>query len=659
MKNIFKAVGMAVIAFTVFGCNSDNITIEDNAQHEEYVRNFIKSFGVPDPDHNYAMAKAAGLHVTTKKGGHVTVTAEVHGKEYLFADLDVPAGTHALPVTIPGSVKELIVKYDRGVQTVATDATVDLDKAPAGSRITAKDSNYPVLYGGEYNIYDPSIDAEMELRPVDNDPPYLYLGFGNNTVTKKFFIENVLASMGKENTSNSFTLTNPNESNGEVLRFDPNNPAPHETILTCSGGNTSYYIFPVFWKKDRNGSKDYEIVFHKACDGSNELKSPYIVSFADAADDKSKTPFPHLGSSTSNVNQYYVYPYGDHVYTAGTAANYPVNWDLIKFGGNDDMAYDRSTATMMISRGIRINMSSTKEYKPGVAIAVRSNFADGKPGSFVSSAPFYNTHPDAWGENYYDSPLHNLYLAAAATLRWNVGGSFNIDPYIMDKKIDTKDKSHPEAGESGSRPDSIPMSIKNSGVWGINNQWGKLRTDQPFLLGFSSQPTTPASNDMRDYCDVILLVTPHHKTIKWGDGYIGVWYRHLFAQKPEPMVWTLAAEDLGGSDDWDFNDVVFTFTDVIRNLKSTNWLSSQAMISGPNGAGSVRTINIKPVATGGTMPIYITLTAKGILSPDQIPEMASDGETMFSVANEAIKEAIGLSSGGDDVGDTYTYILGT
>lgn len=79
------------------------------------------------------------------------------------------------------------------------------------------------------------------------------------------------------------------------------------------------------------------------------------------------------------------------------------------------------------------------------------------------------------------------------------------------------------------------------------------------------------------------------------------------------------------------------------------------MISGPNGAGSVRTLKIKPVATGGTMPIYITLTARGVLSPGDIPAMASDGAIKFSAANSAIKDALDSKTGADE----HTYIIGT
>lgn len=631
MKNLFKAIGIVVAAQAVTGCSQDTISVADDTR-EEYVRNFITTFGIPDPDHNYAMAKSAGLQVVTEKGGHVTVTAMVGDTEYLFADLDVPVGTHALPVTIPASVSQLIVKTDRGVQTVATDATVDLDKSPAASRASVTD-DFPVLYGGEYDIVASSNDGEMEMSEVENEHPYLY--FSLSGVNKTFFVEKVLDHIGRDNTDYTYTLTEPDESTGEILRFNPTYPAPHETILTCQGSAT-YYIFPVYWKKDNAGYKDYEIVLHKANDGTNELNSPYIIPFANLGDDKSDNPFPYLGYLEESVSvPYYFYPYDNHVYDDTKSDSFLSAWEKIKFGGYTEKAFDSSKAKALISRGVKINLKTTNRYIPGVALSVRSRFSDGKPASFVSSAPFYNTHPDAWGENYYDVQLDNLYLASSATLRW--GGEISI-PYVLDNNIDVSE------------------------VEGYNNKslnWVSYRNDLPFFLGFSTQPDRPASDDMRDYCDVILLVTPHKYISKQSTGEagvdktVGVYYRHMYTQLPDPMEWTLAAEDLGGSDDWDFNDVVFSFTDVIRNLKSANWLSSQAMISGPAGAGSVRKITIKPKATGGTMPIYITLTAKNVV--DDIPDMPSDGETMFSVANAALKEAMGISD--DD--DTYhTYIIG-
>lgn len=144
------------------------------------------------------------------------------------------------------------------------------------------------------------------------------------------------------------------------------------------------------------------------------------------------------------------------------------------------------------------------------------------------------------------------------------------------------------------------------------------------------------------------------------DWHKGVAYRYLYTELPPAMEWTLAAEDLGGSDDWDFNDVVFTFTDVIRNLKSANWLSSEAMLSGPYGAQSMRIITVTPKATGGTMPIYITYTGNNI---KPLPDMPSGKENMnapdensvwFSKANADLNSYLNA-----DTGDKGTFILGT
>ncbi|MDE6653378.1 MAG: hypothetical protein K2K37_03205 [Muribaculaceae bacterium] len=84
---------MAAMAASFGSCSQEPIVTIDPVV-EEYTRNFIKEFGIPEQGHDFAMAMTAGLKVKTARGGHVTVTAEIDGKNYLFADLDVPVGTH-------------------------------------------------------------------------------------------------------------------------------------------------------------------------------------------------------------------------------------------------------------------------------------------------------------------------------------------------------------------------------------------------------------------------------------------------------------------------------------------------------------------------------------------------------------------------------------
>ncbi|MDE5904212.1 hypothetical protein, partial [Duncaniella sp.] len=71
---------------------------------------------------------------------------------------------------------------------------------------------------------------------------------------------------------------------------------------------------------------------------------------------------------------------------------------------------------------------------------------------------------------------------------------------------------------------------------------------------------------------------------------------------PEPYQWLIAAEDLAGTYDWDFNDAVFA-------------VSATTIVDGEeNGAKKTR-ITVEPLAAGGTLPIYVMFN--GTITDDQ------------------------------------------
>lgn len=66
--------------------------------------------------------------------------------------------------------------------------------------------------------------------------------------------------------------------------------------------------------------------------------------------------------------------------------------------------------------------------------------------------------------------------------------------------------------------------------------------------------------------------------------------------------WYLAAEDLGGSEDWDFNDLIVTIYDVTTDL-TKKYCSANGYYPVPSVFG--RRIVVEPVATGATLPVYL------------------------------------------------------
>ncbi len=237
---------------------------------EEYNREFVKEFGAPAAGHDYSMATTAGLKVTSAAGDHITVTAEIDGVEYLFADCHVPAGTTAVPVTIPRTVSQLKLATTRGTRTVAANALVNLDeiKTTAVHRAADVDPNSnPILF---FQMADFLEGYFMKKK----DYQYIYSDHLERTFTG--------------------------------------------------------YLFPVFWKPDRNGNVDYEVKFVSSWFGRQDEVRVKDINFA--VQTNPSTPFPDLmntgyttiedvmtksSPSTSTPFPYSSSKQGDFIYTRG------------------------------------------------------------------------------------------------------------------------------------------------------------------------------------------------------------------------------------------------------------------------------------------------------------------------------------------------------
>ncbi len=168
-----------------------------------------------------------------------------------------------------------------------------------------------------------------------------------------------------------------------------------------------------------------------------------------------------------------------------------------------------------------------------------------------------------------------------------------------------------------------------------------LSSDHALLIGFNNPPTKPNDDCIRDYADVLLLVIPVN----------GIKLEFGFGTNYKKFTWTIAAEDLGGSFDWDFNDAVFTFTDVIETLPSVNDDAALRALryGGLTDAVAVRTIEVEPLAAGGTMPLYITYTGRLVSTP----ELPSSGDADYYTVNEAIRAHMSKPT------HEGTYVIGT
>lgn len=617
--NILLAGAAAV---SVASCSQEplNPTV---AVKEEYTKNFITEFGVPAPGHDFAMAKSAGLKVKTATGGHVTVTAEVDGKEYLFADVNLTPGIHDLPVTLPQSVTKVKIRSGFNTIEAGVNDIVDIDEETPVSRnwtygdITYTMDGMPVVLGLTTDNLEPMIafepkkllDKYFAAHPTGahNSTDYYYQGYDIGDGSIQPYIE------------------------------------PHEHLYfgeTSLGSEGEYMVFPIWWRKNDNGSKNYSLVIHD-CNIFNN--GPQLAPFNDPTN--TSNPFPDLKYYTGNIsdlkystgeetNEQGIDEFGNvsqYKFIEGESIVYDklVN-NLDKFVSSaGDNAYSIDDTPVVISQGVRIKFDKCDEgWGVGFCLISEEN---GKE-RYSFSIPYWNR--EAWGDAYFDEALDHLFFSYVSTMQFpltKLGSSENLFFNIWQKMSYSDDK-----------PYRLFTGKTN------DNSLGDSRFSKPFLLGFSSQANNKADRvTARDYTDCILLVVPIKKE------------PHLVYRigvSPTPYLWTMAVEDLGGTDDWDFNDAVFHFTDVISNLNTVNKNNCMTNnygitpLDGPADATSARVITVWPEATGGTLPIYITFlgTAASV-------EMPSGGEQMYSDVNNAIRTSLNNAMSGSIVLGTEVH----
>ncbi|MDE6079659.1 MAG: hypothetical protein K2G35_06320 [Duncaniella sp.] len=259
--------------------------------------------------------------------------------------------------------------------------------------------------------------------------------------------------------------------------------------------------------------------------------------------------------------------------------------------GNNSVYQPDGRDRMIMSRGVR--------FQPDEAVYVHVESNQG-----ISSSIFRENIRN-WGDNYYPATLDNLYDLFACTRRYHLSKAA-IQVYI-------------------------------DGSW---KTYGD-RTNSAFLIGFNKPPRVPNDTEtIRDYSEVVYLVLMED-TEKLAE------YQE---KKPtyKAYEWMLAAEDLGGTFDWDFNDAVFKFTDVVENLVTVNTGSGKHYFATPTDITPVRKVTVTPMAAGGTMPLYITYTGK----VSAMPDMPTAGPIDYYTANEALRASLNDPEEG-------TYVIGT
>lgn len=131
---------------------------------EEYTRNFIKQFGLIDEKHDWNMAQSADvtLSLGDRSRSSVKVYARYETDYYLVADLSNVKGTLKVPVDVPKSTEDLLVRVNHSVDYTGKlgqviDCTGSGKPASRASKVDEDARQYV------YDPYDPAFDFSTTM----------------------------------------------------------------------------------------------------------------------------------------------------------------------------------------------------------------------------------------------------------------------------------------------------------------------------------------------------------------------------------------------------------------------------------------------------------------------------------------------------------------
>lgn len=565
------------------GCTTEQIEIP---QSELYAREFIKQFGVVDPNHDWNNATQGSVTVVTSSPSHVEVLADIKGKRYIFADYQNVKGSETIKFTIPKGVSDLIVNVD-GRQF----------KTTVGGTVTTTKSSRAI-----WEKHDSKVEiTRTDYRPLTDE---------GVTAFQNYLPENQ-DNLGKVTQNFSFV------SNGE------------------------FTIYPVYWQ-----TNSYNTLGIYYIDGDEMVLVPFYTNKITPVDGtkgnllyiKEDPLTPNMAEAKDNIplkdeNKPMIIPndkLSDELnplkynnsghdsfldFTSEDWKTFKHRWlierrekDGWSFVSNYEDYFDLSYITEIQNYWYHITQLFLADIlcEPADATHVKiTNIAIGPFNNWIYPGTSTNSHPGGEVKGWKSRGIH-VKIAEGTKFGMYIR-VWHGSPAEDKPTIDNVDIVRLELDPTTKLP--IPdkyiryySEAKYNPTKGGSNVFGatymyNAPTGNYRVLGFEDW-----GRDVHDLNDMMFFITsiepekiPH---VEDEDN-----------PEPEKYEYLIAAEDLGGTCDWDFNDVVASVTTVSKNY--TDDTAEDGTATYP-----YTEVTVTPLAAGGTLPVYLMYTGKVCTSKD-------------------------------------------
>ncbi len=541
---LLMCVGMTITS----SCATDPIM---PSKTELYNREFIKNFGVFDRSNDWNYSNKASVTVTTPSPTDIKIYANVNGKRYLFGTFLAVNGAKELSVDVPKGVTSLILRANGKDVVTTSGAKVNLGRA---SRIVWEHQDED----GYFNV---SISENRIFRTPE-----------------------------------------------EVLRYreklpegDYNVGAVTEDFMFISKG--PFYIYPAYFNTSRYLSNIIGIYHY------NEDGKIVTQDFFKLGDGKLMTYTKEENPKEGEVSLYSWQLENGTIVVPSKATKFADftedDWDYVRmlirngklwFGSNNFKIFTDFKHDIISDQEVKIT-GSYKEY----GTVYGENGSESIPVDAVELA-FQGIKVDIpKGQKF------GMYIKLASK---EGDPSWGIDPnhtyFFSESALNADYLWAPKPGFEDVVTKKDEADTNNSEYLGVNSVNPRnaihaasfTREDGMIRLCFEDWYN---NNDFASDFDL-------NDMVFYLSGVLGVDDTPVIdPEEPEipdtPYEWIIAVEDLGATDDFDFNDVVFGVSNPVTKADGKKY------------------VTVRALASGGTLPVYVRY--KGV---DIVPDVTNEGE---------------------------------
>lgn len=622
MKNTMKIksllsffVPAAMMSLAVAGCSD-----YDNGYSEQaikFAQDFRKTFGDIDPEQDWNLAERGTVTVSTMKESEVKIYAKMGDEYAIVGDYEGVKGTRMLGFDMVEGTKEIVVTDGATAQKTVPGGVVTF----GGTRFTVHEgtregvtvsrfTNETEINGKTYPAQKTPTENEIKtvLEKVPEYAPNLnnvtcnfqYVSTGSFVLYPYYWNTSSINTLGVYYTDANkqyhevdiYTLNG--EESGYVEDYnvyDTNNDVvtSWEPTGTATDKDGHLYRRPNDWYIDGVDDSNFYTLKKNGWTGDDPvLQKPFIEYWVAAGTGiGTKTIIKNVYRTFTAGKKYLVEVKARLINQGGSVTN--DNKGTITFSANDNKVILTDDASSTIKNGVlysdmdgleKIWVVCTADSEGKITLKFELNNVQCNCFAFNGMKIYDVSEMTKTGDNFYTSPERGK------GIRVDIPEGTTFGMYL--KKTDTGGNGNTHSYTFYSESYKNDPNKVGSGVTvTVNADGEKTKTQQPgtnpcyastfkmpvnqdgddvMFLGFEDWPNIYGGSDF-DLNDVVFAFDGCQPIIV----------------NEEPDKWLLACEDLGGSFDIDYNDVVFSVEHISGKTKA----------------------KLTPLAAGGTLASYI------------------------------------------------------